>query len=254
MPIHQNKIDHELKKKQYDYSVAKLKSLLDTASYESHIIIAIGSCCDSADNWQENIGMDSSEVLLINIDSTFVSKDDPEYSALRELRTDNGISTQTENKKYIRLCMDESVAESIQENIAQALNNKQCSITLCDFRRGYRLKDTMFILDKNLEHYRGPDDDSGGLVYLQGYFCCFNLVFWLDKNTISDDYQRGMHNDLGIMSLVSQSISKQENFEKIEERLKETLSDGFEHHRLIHASELNRLSFLDNNLSSMFTP
>ncbi len=107
--------------------------------------------------------------LILNIDPHF-----------NDLLTSG--ATDTDMKKYFDLDFNISVATEISPLITNLLQ-KNITVVICDLRSPQLHLDVMQLIKNNLEGYKGPDDDKGNLVLLQGYFSWYPL-FWPTKSYV----------------------------------------------------------------------
>ncbi|KTD01172.1 hypothetical protein [Fluoribacter gormanii] len=97
-------------------------------------------------------------------------------------------SVNTDDKKYLRMQFDSSVAAIIKEPITDLLRNN-VMVVIADFRSPSLSKDVQNLVMPLLDYYRSPNSNEGNLILTQGYFDFYPL-FWPTKEYLSTANQK----------------------------------------------------------------
>ncbi|WP_454782999.1 hypothetical protein [Legionella sp. WA2022007384] len=149
----------------------------------------------------KNSNQDDVNLLKSKCADTYHEADDDELELIVRV-TDRAqhvkaASVNTDDKKYLRMHFDSSVAAIIKEPITDLLR-KNVTVVISDFRSPSLSEDVHTLVKPLLDYYRSPNSNEGNLVLTQGYFDCYPL-FWPTKEYLSanprdtKDYSDAMH-------------------------------------------------------------
>ena len=107
-------------------------------------------------------------------------------------------SVNTDDKKYLRMNFDSSLAAIIKDPITDLLRNN-VMLVIADFRSPLLTKDVQTLVMPLLDYYRSPNSNEGNLILMQGYFDFYPL-FWPTREYLAtanskdtNDYAEAMN-------------------------------------------------------------
>ncbi|WP_454786112.1 hypothetical protein [Legionella sp. WA2024007413] len=150
----------------------------------------------------QNSNQDDFNLLKSKCTDTYHVADEEELELIVRVtgRTQHvkAASVNTDDKKYLRMSFDSSVAAIIKEPITDLLQN-DVTVVISDFRSPFLAEDVRAVVQPLLDYYRGPKSREGNLILTQGYFDFYPL-FWPTKEYLSTanpkdtkDYSDAMH-------------------------------------------------------------